>query len=340
MGEHNKRSSAAENGHTGGKKLKTNGEVKQERQEEEEEGEVSQEVVVEGESGRSLVTVAAAMEMEEPQISVRIAVGLLHCQACLLPLKPPCEVGHVVCSGCRGRHGQVCGSAAVYAHCGELDAIVATATVPCGYAAYGCDSHVVYAAAADHQRGCPHAPCACPEPGCAFTASPPSLLSHLATAHPYYPVTEISYGKPAKLAVPQPGHCHVLVGGDRDVFLVSPIAVGAATAVSVVSVRGNSGAAAGDDTATAATAQFKCKVWVEVSSSSDNMVMMTSKVRSSDLAGGLPAAGEGMFLVVPPELLQELSGETPIVSIRIDRVGAAAIAKSTTPRARGQRRSQ
>ncbi|XP_040376737.1 putative E3 ubiquitin-protein ligase SINA-like 6 [Oryza brachyantha] len=317
----------------------SNGEVKQERREEEEEEEEGEVVSHEEETGKTgpLVPVAMAsiMEMEEPHINVRIAVALLHCKACLLPLRPPvfkCEAGHVVCSGCRGGHGQLCGrAAAVYTHCAELDAIVGTARVQCGYAQYGCDSHVVYAAVADHQRACPYAPCSCPDPGCDFSSSPAALLCHFAADH-HWPVIEISYGKPCKLAVPPPRCPHVLVGDDdRALFLVSPCAVGAVTAVRVVCVAAN-----GD-----ASAQFRCKLWVEVSANKENMVMMTSMVRSSNLSGGFPAADQGMFLVVPPELLQEASGETPIVSIRIDKAGAAAIAaKSTTPRARCQRRTQ
>uniref|UniRef100_A0A0E0JDG7 E3 ubiquitin-protein ligase n=1 Tax=Oryza punctata TaxID=4537 RepID=A0A0E0JDG7_ORYPU len=314
------------------KRARANGEVKQEQREEEEveEGEVSQE---ESQStGPFPLLTVAAMEQteEETQIDVRIAVALLHCHACLLPLKPPvfkCDEAHIVCSGCRcGHHGR----AAVYTHCAELDAIVATAKVACAHAPYGCDSYVVYAAVTDHQRACPCAPCSCPDPGCDFRGSPAVLLGHFATAHPW-PVTDVSYAKPCKLAVPLPRRCHVLVGeDDRAVFLVSPCGVGAGTAVCVVCVRANGGDAA---------AQYKCKLWVEVSSNHDNMVMMTSKVRNSDLSGGFPAAEQGMFLVVPPELLHEVSGETPILSIRIDRA-AAAIAKSATPRARSQRRLQ
>ncbi|EAY72326.1 putative E3 ubiquitin-protein ligase SINA-like 6 [Oryza sativa Japonica Group] len=332
MAEQNKRSSsAAENGHAGGKKARANVEVKQE-EEEAEEGEMSQE-----EESAKTGPLVVATAMDDPQIDVRIAVGLLHCHACLLPLKPPvfkCEAAHVVCSGCRGNHGQLCRRAAAYAHCAELDAIVGAAKVACAHAPYGCDSYVVYGAAAEHQRACPCAPCSCPDPGCGFRGSPAALLGHFATDHPWS-VTQISYAKPCRLAVPLPRRCHVLVGeDDRAMFLVvspSPCGVGVGAAVCVACVRAN-----GDD---AAAAQYKCKLWVEVPTNSDNMVMMTSKVRSSDLSGGFPAAEQGMFLVVPPELLHEVSGETPILSIRIDRA-APAIAKPTTPRARSLRRLQ
>ncbi|XP_052152634.1 E3 ubiquitin-protein ligase SINA-like 5 [Oryza glaberrima] len=320
------------------KRARANGEVKQEQQQEEEEeveeGEVSQEETQR--TGAFPLVTMAAMEQteEETQIDVRIAVALLHCHACLQPLKPPvfkCDEAHIVCSGCRcGHHGQLCGGAAVYSHCAELDAIVATAKVPCAHAPYGCSSYVVYAGVADHQRACPCAPCSCPEPGCRFRSSPAALPGHLAAGHSW-PVAEIAYGKPRKLAVPPPAH--VLVGeADRAVFLVSSCAVGAGAAVCVVCVRANGG---GDNAA--AVARYKCKLWVEVPSNDDNMAMMTSMVRSSDLAGGFPAADKGMLLWVPPEMLHGVpGGEAAILSIRIDRA-AAATPKFTTTRARSQK---
>lgn len=130
-----------------------------------------------------------------------------------------------------------------------------------------------------------------------------------------------------------PPPAHVLVGeADRAVFLVSSCAVGAGAAVCVVCVRANGG---GDNAA--AVARYKCKLWVEVPSNDDNMAMMTSMVRSSDLAGGFPAADKGMLLWVPPEMLHGVpGGEAAILSIRIDRA-AAATPKFTTTRARSQK---
>lgn len=75
------------------KRARANGEVKQEQQQEEEEeveeGEVSQEETQR--TGAFPLVTMAAMEQteEETQIDVRIAVALLHCHACLQPLKPP-----------------------------------------------------------------------------------------------------------------------------------------------------------------------------------------------------------------------------------------------------------
>ncbi|KAL6847792.1 hypothetical protein ACP4OV_021920 [Aristida adscensionis] len=300
-----------------------------EEEEEQEEGEVSH-----GSHAGALVVVPEPMA--EPQISLKIGRSLFHCRACLLPLKPPtfkCQAGHVVCGGCRGSHGQVCGGAAAFAACVEVDAFVREAKQPCVFEEFGCESLVVYHEAAEHHRACPWAPCACPDPGCDFVSSPARLADHFAAAHSW-PVTAVSYGKPHKIAVPPPpAGRHVLVGeGDRRcVFLVSRCALGAAAAVSLVCVRASGGAAEG-------APQFRCRLWAEVASDKENMAMMTSMVGSSNLSGGLSPADQGMFLAVPSELLHGASGEPPVLSVRIDRAGGAAAAASTVPSARSCRR--
>ncbi|OEL26581.1 hypothetical protein BAE44_0012401 [Dichanthelium oligosanthes] len=321
MSEQQKRVSTPENGH-GGKRPRAlaepDGGVKQERR-----GQGQAEASQGGEGEGAVVAVQA---MEEPQINVRIAVGRLHCHACLLPLRPPtfkCEAGHVVCSTCRGSHGQACGRAATYAACVELDDIVRDAKVPCAYEEYGCTSWVVYHEVADHHRSCRCGPCFCPESGCEFFTSPARLAEHFSTHHAW-PATKITYGKPCKLAVPGPQGRQVLVGeGDGCVFLVSPCPLGAATAVSLVCVRSSGDAAAGAG-AGAGAPQFRCKLWVEVEGNKENLALVTSMVASSDLSGGFVAADQGMFLAVPPELLHDESGEAPTLMVRIDRAAVPA----------------
>ncbi|CAO2160857.1 unnamed protein product [Urochloa humidicola] len=316
--------SPAENGH-GGKKLRatdmTNGGVKQERR-----GQGQAEASQGGEGEGAMVAVEQAME--EPQISVKLPVARLHCHACHLPLKPPtfkCDAGHVVCSTCRGGHGQACaGGAAGYASCVELDHILRDAKVPCAYADFGCASWVVYHDAAEHHRYCRCGPCFCPEPDCVLFASPATLAEHFA-AHHGWPVTKIAYGKPCKLAFPGPNGRQVLVGdGDGSVFLLSPCALGAAMAVSLVCVKAGGAAA---------PRQFRCKLWAEVEGNNENLALLTSMVASSDLSGGLVAAEQGMFLAVPPDLMHDASGEVPALMVRIDRAGAAAavVPRSATP---------
>ena len=53
-------------------------------------------------------------------------------------------------------------------------------------------------------------------------------------------------------------------------------------------------------------------------------------------AGAFSAADQGMFLAMPPEILDDaFGGEAPVLMVRIDRAGAAA--KSTTPAPRSSR---
>ena len=241
----------------------------------------------------------------------------------------------MVCAACCSSHGQACGGAATYSPCVEVDAFVRDAKQPCAHEEFGCESSVAYFEAADHRRACPWAPCSCPDPGCGFISSPARLADHFAAAHSW-PVTEVSYEKPHRLPVPPPQGWHVLVGqGDRCVFLLSACALGEAAAVALVCVRANGGAADG-------APQFRCKLWAEAASRTESMTMMTSAVRSRSLAGGFSAADQEMFLVVPPEILHDVSGEAPFVMVRIDRTGAAgAAARSTTPPVRrSSRRTQ
>ncbi|OEL26582.1 hypothetical protein BAE44_0012399 [Dichanthelium oligosanthes] len=345
MAEQSKRGSQLENGseHGHGSK-KARAQAMLIKQEQHEVGEVEDEVVEEEEereegevsqgSGSGALVAVEAMETE-PQINLRFGLSLFHCRACLLPLKPPtfkCEVGHVLCGTCCNSHGQVCGGGAIYSPSVEVDAFVRDAKQPCAHEEYGCKSSVVYFEAAGHRRACQWAPCSCPDPGCDFFTSPARLADHFVAAHSW-PLTEVNYGKPHRIALPPPQGWHVLVGKDDGcVFLLSPCALGAAAAVSLVCVRANGDAAEG-------APQFRCKLWAEDGSSKDNMTMMMAMVGSSSLSGGFSAADQSMFLVVPPEILHEMSGDSPFVMVRIDRAAAAA-AKSTTPPVRSSRRRQ
>ncbi|TVU22156.1 hypothetical protein EJB05_31838 [Eragrostis curvula] len=357
MAEPSKRCSQLQNGEHGhsGKKARArgmtnNGAVVKQEWQEIEEGEKEEEEREEGEVRQSSDAggLVAAEPMGEPQISLRLGLTLFHCRACLHPLKPPtfkCEVGHVVCYGCRSSNGQVCGGGGggAFTACVEVDAFVRDAKQPCVFEEFGCKTPVVYHEAADHHRACPWAPCSCPNPGCDFFSSPARLLDHFAAAHAW-PVTEVSYGRPHKLAVPptapQQQGWHALVGEeDGRVFLVSASALGGAAAVSLVCVRANGGAPEG-------APQYRCKLWAEVPSNKDNMTMMMSMVRSSNLTGGFPPADQGMFLAVPMDILHDVSGEPPALMIRIDRAGiaaaaaAAAAARSSVPPGWGPSRLQ
>ncbi|KAI4997901.1 hypothetical protein ZWY2020_053243 [Hordeum vulgare] len=60
-----------------------------------------------------------------------------------------------------------------------MDAVVSWTTADCDHA--GCGRYVTYHDLAGHRGECPHAPCVCTVPGCAFAGPAPALLSHLTT---------------------------------------------------------------------------------------------------------------------------------------------------------------
>ncbi|KAL6626627.1 hypothetical protein ACP70R_030353 [Stipagrostis hirtigluma subsp. patula] len=329
MADQHKRGSLLSNGeHThSAKKPRADAVVKQEPQN-------HQEQLEEGEVTPGAAAGAAAAAMEEPQIELMFGLSRFHCRACLLPLKPPtlkCGAGHIVCGACRDSHAQNCvAGAAAFASCPDVDDIVRDAKLQCPNKEHGCESRPVYYQAVDHERACPWAPCHCPVPGCAAHTSPARLLDHFRADHSW-PVKEVAYGKPSAVPFPPPGGWHVLVGqADGSVFLVSPSALGAATAVSLVCVRANGGAATG-------APQFKCKLWVEAPGNAGTMSLVTFPVGSSDLSGGLVAADQGMFLVVPPLLQPDASGEAVVLMVRIDKAGAP-MARSATPPVRSSGR--
>ncbi|XBI23563.1 hypothetical protein VPH35_048774 [Triticum aestivum] len=297
---------------------------------ESEKGEVTMQD--EGEAGDALV---AAESMAPTQIDVRMDVTLLHCQGCLLPLKPPvfkCDaVGHVVCYYCRAGHRVVCSRANT--HCCQLDKVVGAAKVPCPYKAFGCERYVVFHEAADHQRVCQCAPCTCPESACTFVGSRAMLVGHFATHH-QRPAVTVRYGRSWSLSFSLSHSWHLLVGEeDRSVFLVSLCPLGAGTAVSLLCIRPDSEAETGP--------WFWCKLSIERRGGDKDydLVLMTSPVISNALSTGAPPSCQGMFLVVPRELL---SGDTLTLTVRIDLTPPAVVApkSTTTPQARAPRRMQ
>uniref|UniRef100_A0ACD5WQJ1 Uncharacterized protein n=1 Tax=Avena sativa TaxID=4498 RepID=A0ACD5WQJ1_AVESA len=229
----------------------------------------------------------------------QIDMALLHCQACQVPLKPLLSMRayeHVVCCVCRGCHDEV-----------DL------ASIPCASKqmhVFGSDSYGVYHKSDAHTLTCHFGPCACPEPGCGVQDSPLGLLNHFSTDH-FRPIIILRYGVSWNLSLPLSQSWHVVVGQeDQSVFLVTLGKLGAmATAVSLVCVRA-------EGTAATTVPQFWCKLSVE-HPGGDKVVLMASTVSSTTMLGGAPTPTQGMFLVVPQELI---SGEMLDISVRIDKV--------------------
>ncbi|VAH69698.1 putative E3 ubiquitin-protein ligase SINA-like 6 [Triticum dicoccoides] len=288
-----------------------------------------------GGEGVLAVVPMEAIPMAEPQIVaggkiVGLRADLLDCHNCRLPLKPPifkCDAEHLVCSSCRGLHGEACGGRAAV-HSALADIFAAAATVPCGYERYGCDAGgVVYHEAADHRRACQHAPCCCPDRagaagigGCGFVGSRQDLLDHISGPDHSRPIIVVRYGQPWNLSLPLSRRWHILVGEEdkavaaaagaerhRNLFLVSLGERGATTAVSLVCVRA-------DGTAPSAP-QFACKLAVE--SDGCRLTLESPLVCSSSLSGGLPA--EVKCLPVPKDFL---SGDSVPLSIHIEKLPA------------------
>ncbi|OEL26585.1 hypothetical protein BAE44_0012396 [Dichanthelium oligosanthes] len=191
---------------------------------------------------------AAAPAAVEGTVTVRIYKANLDCPLCTLPLKPPI-FQRLRRPARRQPVLRVCNTA--------LEDYLRAVTIPCPYDVYGCRAYVAYCDADDHRRECPGAPCCCPEPGCPFSGSPRMLLAHIAGEHATACPVPVAYGRERRLMAQLVRRWHAVVGEeDGSLFLVSLCALGAVTAVSLVCLRANAGAAA--------AAQYKCRLALEL----------------------------------------------------------------------------
>ncbi|GJN05972.1 hypothetical protein PR202_ga23653 [Eleusine coracana subsp. coracana] len=283
----------------------------------------------EANGGGALVPVNGAAAKVE--IMVRMKRTLLHCPLCTLPFTPPifqCGVGHLACGPCHGQlPGKECrscdGDGGAYTRCFAMDAVVSSAVVPCPHQALGCRREVAYHHLADHRRACPHAPCACPEPGCAFAASPGTLAAHLAAPPHAWPVHKLRYGEVLRLRVPESEPRRLLVAegekededGDGRAFVLAVGEHGGGVAVTVACV----GAAAGT--------RYMCKMWanggVAPVTGKVQRVLMETEVPSCSSGGGAAAADEekAMFLGVPRKMVHGESKQIHL-GVRISKVSS------------------
>lgn len=306
----------------------------------------------EANGGGALVPVYGAAAKVE--IMVRIKRAILHCPLCTLPFTPPicqvstlpikstdsfsciritqkfefffsqCGVGHLACGPCHGQlPGKECrscdggdgGSGGAYARCFAMDAFVSSAVVPCPFEEYGCRSEVTYHEVAAHQRACPHAPCGCPEPCCAFDGSAATLAAHLAKPPHAWPVHKLRYGDVLRLRVPEAEPQRLFVAADEDgqVFV---LAVGERDAASFVAVTVASiGAATG--------ARYICKMWangdVRPVTGKVERVIMENEVLSSSSGGVAADDEEVMYLGVPRKMLHGESKQIHL-GVRINKL--------------------
>uniref|UniRef100_A0A0D9UW79 SIAH-type domain-containing protein n=1 Tax=Leersia perrieri TaxID=77586 RepID=A0A0D9UW79_9ORYZ len=170
------------------------------------------------------------------------------------------------------------------------------------------------------QRDCPHAPCACPEPGCAFAASPPALVDHLTAAHSCPVVDKVEYGKPLCVRVPVPAseRRRVLVAEeDNRVFVLAVAGIGgggrAATAVSLLRVAASA----------EAEPRYRCRMWANAPAAGGkaDIAMVDMDVASTGaVAGGGGGVEEAaMFLGVPAKMLHGEESKEIVLGICIDK---------------------
>ncbi|KAE8804390.1 E3 ubiquitin-protein ligase [Hordeum vulgare] len=250
------------------------------------------------------------------EIAVKMDVTLLHCALCFSPLKPPvfqCKGGHVACGRCLAEPCAECGGA-FDARNAAMDAVVSSTTVDCDHA--GCGRYVTYHDLAGHRGECPHAPCACTAPGCAFAGPAPALLGHLTTLHSM-PVHRVQYGKVLVLQVPASQEPRGLLLGDEDgrAFLIVGGALGPGAAVSAVCVRAEA----------MLWPRYTLKVWASGPAPAPNRkgkadtVMAEIEVTSSTAPGAV-AVEELAYLAVPPKLLVGAGASRRMsLKIRIDK---------------------
>ncbi|XP_039851266.1 putative E3 ubiquitin-protein ligase SINA-like 6 [Panicum virgatum] len=277
----------------------------------------------EASQGSALAAVDGAAARAE--VVVRIDKEMLHCPICTFPLKPPIfqlprPAPHQPVPLLRRRRPL----RSLPGH-GLMDVFVAKAVVPCPHQAHGCEASVAYYQAADHGTACPHAPCGCGEPGCAFAGSPAALVAHLAAAPHSWPVDHVRYGETVRLRVAEPEARRLLVaeeeedgggGGGRRVFV---LAVGdraaRAVPVTVSCVRAPGAAVAGP--------QYTCKLWATggkaPATGKVESVLVDMEVPSAAAAGAVAADDEeATFLGVPRKMLRGAARQM-LLSVRIDR---------------------
>ncbi|KAM3189552.1 hypothetical protein ACQJBY_068070 [Aegilops geniculata] len=246
--------------------------------------------------------VAAEVAPAGKEIDIKIDSAAFHCPVCSDRLRPPvfqCAAGlHTACSRCQSK---LPGKRPLVRPGRRLR------PVPRDHQ-HGCPSYVPYYEPRDHESVCPHAPCSCTEPGCAFVGSPRSLLAHLIDAHSW-PVHTIRYGTHLGLGVRALEPRVLLVAAEEDeaVFLLAIGALGPARALSVVCVRANGEAGQ----------QYVLELWAHASN--ERAIKLDCEVTSSSAPGEV-AVGTVEFLTVPPAMMAGPQADKEmVITVCIDK---------------------
>lgn len=240
----------------------------------------------EGEEGSAVKRrkVAAAAD-------VTMDLELLDCPVCFHPLRPPvfqCTVGHAICSSCHDKVLEKCHFCAVptvYNRCYMVEHVVESIKVSCSNGNYGCTARITYYQKEDHEKGCPYAPCFCPETGCSFRGPTAMLLDHFSGKHKWHS-PKVVYSKAMRIRIHMGST--VLVGEDGHLFLVNMILESLGGVISVCNVQPH-----------ITGSKFKCKLTSSCSEPSFSQAM-EFQTRSTNLYDGLP---KDCFLFLVPKLL-------------------------------------
>ena len=124
-----------------------------------------------------------------------------------------------------------------FKHDPAMDAVISAVTVECPHSS--CGSLVAYHQVHDHKIACPHAPCACMEPGCDFAAPPTALVAHFAAAHSIQVHRLPPYNTTKVFQVPVPGlPClRIIAEGEDSAVFVLIIGVLGSTSTTIVTTR-------------------------------------------------------------------------------------------------------
>uniref|UniRef100_A0ACD5VDT4 Uncharacterized protein n=1 Tax=Avena sativa TaxID=4498 RepID=A0ACD5VDT4_AVESA len=210
---------------------------------------------------------------------VTMDLDILDCPVCFHPLRPPifqCTVGHTICSSCHDKlpdKCHFCSLPTVYNRCHMVEHVIESIKVSCSNANHGCTARITYYQKEEHEKGCPHAPCFCPETSCDFSGPPVMLVDHFSSKHKWQSA-KVTYNKAFRMRI-QVGST-VLVGEDGLLFLVNMMLDSLGGVISVCCVQPhNTGS------------KFRCRLTLSCAepSCSQTMEFLT---KSTNLYDGLP----------------------------------------------------
>ncbi|VAH71703.1 unnamed protein product [Triticum turgidum subsp. durum] len=151
----------------------------------------------------------------------------------------------------------------------------------------------------DHEKGCPHAPCFCPETGCGFSGPTAMLLEHFSGKHKWHS-PKVTYNKAFRIRI-HVGST-VLVGEDGNLFLVNMTMESRGGVISVCSVQPH-----------ITGSSFRCKLTLSCAEPSFSQ-SMEFLMRSSNLYDGFP---KDCFQFLVPKVLLRGTGTSATAMVGV-----------------------